>query len=108
MGIDLAYEQGLAEERHVPEIETAMYRIVQEALTNAAKHGHAKRAIVEVHEDETDIHVSVRDDGRGFDPSEHTDGFGLLGMYERVQLLEGSLRVDSHLAPAPRSKPASR
>jgi signal transduction histidine kinase len=93
--IDLAYEQGLEEVRHLPEIETAMYRIVQEALTNAAKHGHAKRAVVEVREDETDVHMSVRDDGYGFDPSEHTDGFGLLGMHERVHLLEGTLQITS-------------
>jgi two-component system, NarL family, sensor histidine kinase DegS len=39
--------------------------------------------------------VSVRDDGCGFDPSEHTDGFGLLGMHERVQLLDGAIRVSS-------------
>jgi signal transduction histidine kinase len=91
VSIDLAYEQG----RHIPEIETAMYRIVQEALTNATKHGKAKRAIVEVHENETHIRVSVRDDGTGFDPSEHTDGFGLLGMHERVHLLDGSFKIDS-------------
>jgi signal transduction histidine kinase len=95
MSIEPAYEEGRERERHIPEIETAMYRIVQEALTNAAKHGNAKRAVVEVHEDETDIRVSVRDDGAGFDASEHTDGFGLLGMYERVQLLDGNLLVDS-------------
>jgi signal transduction histidine kinase len=95
VSIDLDYEQGRERERHSPEVETAMYRIVQEALTNAAKHGHAKRAVLEVYEDETDIHVSVRDDGCGFDPSEHTDGFGLLGMHERVQLLDGAIRVSS-------------
>ncbi len=95
VSIDLAYEQGRAGERHSSEVETAMYRIVQEALSNAAKHGHAKRAVVEVHEDETDIHVSVRDDGLGFDTSEQTEGFGLLGMHERAHLLEGSLRVSS-------------
>jgi two-component system, NarL family, sensor histidine kinase DevS len=95
VSIDLAYEQGREHERHLPEIETAMYRIVQEALTNASKHGNAKRAVVEVHEDESDIRVRVRDDGSGFDPSEHTDGFGLLGMHERVQLLDGGLSVES-------------
>jgi signal transduction histidine kinase len=95
VSIDLAYEQGRERERHLPEVETAMYRIVQEALTNAAKHGHAKRAVIEVHEDETDVHVCVRDDGCGFDPSEHTDGFGLLGMHERVHLLDGAIQVNS-------------
>jgi signal transduction histidine kinase len=94
VSIDLA-DQGGERKRHLPEVETAMYRIVQEALTNAAKHGNAQRAVVELHEDGTDVRVSVRDDGSGFDPSEHTDGFGLLGMHERVQLLDGTLQVHS-------------
>ncbi|HEY2632063.1 MAG TPA: GAF domain-containing sensor histidine kinase [Solirubrobacteraceae bacterium] len=95
MNIDLAYEEGRERERHTPELETALYRIVQEALTNAAKHGKAKRAVIEVHEDDAEIRMSVRDDGSGFDPSEHFDGFGLLGMHERVHLLEGVLKIDS-------------
>ncbi len=95
VSIELAYEQGRERERHIPEIETAMYRIVQEALSNAIKHGNARRAVVEVHENESDIRVSVRDDGAGFDLSAHTEGFGLLGMNERVQLLDGTLHVDS-------------
>jgi signal transduction histidine kinase len=96
-GIDVDVSIELADDqaRHLPEVETAMYRIVQEALTNAAKHGDAKRAVVEVHEDETDIRMSVRDDGAGFDPSEQTEGFGLLGMQERVHLLDGTLEIDS-------------
>jgi signal transduction histidine kinase len=93
--VDVSIEMASEQTRHVPEIETAMYRIVQEALTNAAKHGHAKRAVVEVHEDDMDVRVSIRDDGTGFDPSEHTDGFGILGMHERVHLLDGTLRIDS-------------
>jgi signal transduction histidine kinase len=95
VSIELAYEQGREQERHPPEVETAMYRIVQEALTNAAKHGNAKRAVIEVHEDDTDIWVSVRDDGSGFDPAAHSDGFGLLGMHERVHLLDGVLKIES-------------
>jgi signal transduction histidine kinase len=41
------------------------------------------------------LHLNVRDDGCGFDPSAHADGFGLLGMSERVELLEGTLQIDS-------------
>jgi signal transduction histidine kinase len=93
--VDVSIELSTEKTRHVPEIETAMYRIVQEALTNAAKHGSAKRAVVEVHEDEAHINVSVRDDGTGFDPAAHTDGFGLLGMHERVQLLDGTFQINS-------------
>lgn len=95
--IDLDYERGRAAERLVPELETAIYRTVQEALTNAGKHAEAKRAIVEVTEDGSHVHVSVRDDGRGFDPTDETVGFGLLGMHERVELLDGTLTVDSTL-----------
>ena len=95
VSVDLAYEQGRAQTRHIPELETAVYRIVQEALTNATKHGHAKRAIIEVTEDDRTVHATVRDDGTGFDPTHETEGFGLLGMHERAQLLGGTLAVDS-------------
>ena len=93
--IDLAYEQGRKPDRHVGEVETTMYRIVQEALNNAMKHGGARRSQVEVVEDDTTVRLMVRDDGRGFDPNGHTDGFGLLGMRERIELLHGTLEVTS-------------
>ncbi len=95
VSIDLAHEGGRARARHSPELETAIYRIVQEALTNATKHGGAGRAVVEIHEADDTVHLQVRDDGAGFDPTAETDGFGLLGMRERVELLDGSLHVDS-------------
>ncbi len=95
MSIDLAFEDGRAPARPRPEVETAIYRITQEALTNARMHGAARRAIVEIAEDATSVRVTVRDDGRGFDPHERTDGFGLLGMQERAQLLGGALEIDT-------------
>ena len=95
IAVDLAYEQGRVAARHIPELEVALYRIVQEALNNAAKHGQARRAVVEVVEDASAIHLTVRDDGAGFDPAQATKGFGLLGMRERVGLLEGSLQIES-------------
>jgi signal transduction histidine kinase len=95
VSVELAYEQGRASTRHAPELETAIYRIVQEALTNAAKHGGAKRAVVEIHEQDATVHISVRDDGAGFDVDAETDGFGLLGMRERVDLLSGEISIDS-------------
>jgi len=93
--IDLAYEDGREPTRHTPELETAIYRIAQEALTNAIKHGNAKRVAVEIKERGGEVRVLVRDDGDGFDPDARTKGFGLLGMRERVQLLDGTLRIDS-------------
>jgi signal transduction histidine kinase len=98
VSVELAYEQGREPARHVGELETALYRIVQEALSNAAGHGKAKRAVVEIHEDATTVHVSVRDDGCGFDPDSDTNGFGILGMRERVELLGGELQIDSEPA----------
>jgi|SRR5271166_227313 len=95
VSVELDYEQGREASPHVAELDTAVYRIVQEALTNAFKHGHAKRAVVEVGQDAAGVHLSVRDDGDGFDPHADTEGLGLLGMSERVQLLGGQLSIDS-------------
>jgi signal transduction histidine kinase len=95
VSLDLAYDQGRASTRYISELETAIYRIVQEALTNATKHGRAKRAVVEVHEDERSVRVAVRDDGTGFDPIEMSSGFGLPGMRERAELLGGTLSINS-------------
>jgi signal transduction histidine kinase len=75
--IDLAYDRAQADTRLDPELETGVYRIVQESLTNAVKHGAASRASVEVIEREQQIIVTVRDDGAGFDPAASTHGFAL-------------------------------
>ena len=93
--VELAWEHGQASQRLSPELETAIYRLTQEALTNAAKHGHARRAVVEITEAQDTVNVSVRDDGVGFDPAIKSDGFGLLGMHERVELLDGTLTISS-------------
>jgi signal transduction histidine kinase len=95
VAIDLAYEQGRQPVRHTPELETGMYRIVQEALNNAQRHGDAERASVRIEEDETAVHVIIRDDGRGFDPEAPRAGFGLIGMQERAELLGGTLEITS-------------
>ena len=93
--VELAYESRRAAQRHTPELELTMYRIVQEALTNAAKNGHAAHGSVEVIERATTIEMSIRDDGTGFDPATRTEGFGVLGMRERVALLHGTLEIES-------------
>ncbi len=95
LSIDLAYEEGREAERHVDELETAIYRIVQEALTNATKHGAAENAYIEIVEDGHAVRVNVRDDGRGFDTTARTAGFGLIGMQERAELLGGRFTVES-------------
>jgi signal transduction histidine kinase len=95
VSIELAYEQGRQSTRMIDELETALYRITQEALTNATKHGQATRAVVEIREEATSVHLTVRDDGGGFDPGAQSDGFGLLGIHERTELLGGELQIDS-------------
>ncbi|HUA74085.1 MAG TPA: GAF domain-containing protein [Solirubrobacteraceae bacterium] len=95
VSIDLAYEGGNKAERLSGELETALYRITQEALTNATKHGRATRAVIEIAEDAQDVRLLVRDNGSGFEPAQDSEGFGLLGMQERVALLGGELQIDS-------------
>ncbi len=81
--------------RFDPEIEVTVYRVVQEALTNAARHAHAGTIEVEVVEQEGEIAVTVADDGSGFDPRAGRAGFGLAGMHERVTLAGGRLAIRS-------------
>jgi signal transduction histidine kinase len=81
--------------RPVAEVETAVYRIVQEALNNALRHSGATRVDVSVRGEPGAIRIEVSDDGRGFDPEAPTVGFGLGGMRERVGLLGGELAVES-------------
>ena len=77
------------------ELETTIYRLVQEALTNVVKHAQATRVRVTVALTETAVSVEIQDDGRGFDPAARTSGFGLSGMRERVYLAGGSLEMTS-------------
>ncbi len=77
------------------DLATAVYRLVQEALTNAAKHAGAERASVEIVESADAISLTVSDDGKGFDPDNADGGFGLTGMRERVALVGGRLVIES-------------
>ena len=77
------------------ESEIAIYRIIQEALSNARKHGEATRAVATVAREGDEVVITVRDDGHGFDTTAATGGFGLMGMRERTELLGGTLRVTS-------------
>jgi signal transduction histidine kinase len=77
------------------EIESTAYRLVQEALTNVAKHAHADTVRVSVGESGGELLVEVRDDGAGFDTGAASQGFGLAGMHERVSLAGGTLSIAS-------------
>jgi two-component system, NarL family, sensor histidine kinase UhpB len=68
---------------------------VQEALTNVVKHAHAATVHVAIRLADGELVVEIQDDGVGFDPAQHTPGFGLAGMRERVYLAGGTLEVSS-------------
>lgn len=75
--------------------EDTIYRLVQEALTNVAKHGRASRAEAVLERADGVIEVTVSDDGLGFEPARVERGYGLIGMRERVGLAGGTLRIDA-------------
>jgi PAS domain S-box-containing protein len=92
--------EGTIEHPLPAELETLAYRVVQEALTNAAKHSEAKEVVVHVRSDPTQVQVEVADDGVGFDPSRARDFLragrvGLASMRERVELAGGTFTVRS-------------
>ncbi len=76
------------------DMRTCIYRVVQEALHNVARHSGAKSAVVTVREEGNSLLLSVEDDGSGFD-AEKTRGLGILGMEERVRQLGGQLDIRS-------------
>jgi two-component system sensor histidine kinase UhpB len=78
-----------------PDYETALFRIAQEGLTNAARHAHAKHVICSLRYDRHDILLIISDDGCGFDPTPAKAGLGIRGMRERATLLGGTLNLRS-------------
>jgi signal transduction histidine kinase len=95
-GIVVDFQTSLADERLSDEVETALYRIVQEALTNVVKHARARHVSILLARSSGAIKAVIEDDGQGFDPAEESlDGFGLVGMRERLALLGGRLEVES-------------
>jgi PAS domain S-box-containing protein len=100
-GWRIDYEEALGDGRLGPEMETALYRIAQEALTNVGKHARTKRARVVLKQHSGKIRLEVEDGGYGFDPCAPKSGggpgerVGLHGMKERVALLGGELEIAS-------------
>ncbi|MEO5576104.1 MAG: GAF domain-containing sensor histidine kinase, partial [Gaiellaceae bacterium] len=93
MQVDL--ETSLGSDRLPADVETAFYRIVQEALTNIVKHADARRVSILLTRKHNGVAVIVEDDGGGFEEGVRNDGLGLVGMRERVDLIGGKLRIES-------------
>lgn len=77
------------------EVNTTLYRILQESLTNITKHADAKKVVVELQQQAGRIDLSIEDNGTGFDPTQNTTGFGLQGMRERAAALGGKFCLHS-------------
>ncbi len=100
LDLDLDYESGRVASRHDPELESALYRVAQEALTNVVKHAHAGKARVAVEDVGDVVRVTIEDDGVGLDGAaegsrDNGGGFGLVGMRERIELLNGKLEIEA-------------
>ena len=98
--LDLAWERGDQSTRHMPELESTLYRLVQESLTNAVRHAGASRVQIDVTEADGSLDVVVTDDGRGFDAGrrarrEQEGHLGLTLLEDLVAQAGGSLRVTS-------------
>lgn len=83
-----------------PEMETALFRICQEALSNVARHAQASAVLVELGLEGSDLRVSIEDDGRGFDlaapiSEEDRKHWGLMGIRERAEILGGTAKIES-------------
>ena len=100
-GAKVYFELDGDERRLPPEIETAVFRIVQESIANVAKHARAENVVVRLEYEEASLVVEVEDDGQGFDlgdvrqPELTGSGFGLLGMRERAALIGGTIDLQS-------------
>ncbi|MGA7934769.1 MAG: sensor histidine kinase [Kovacikia sp.] len=80
------------------EVNTTLYRIVQESLTNIYKHAQATLVIVQLQKQAGMLHLSVEDNGDGFNPTQNTTGFGLQGMRERAMAWGGEFSIHSQPA----------
>jgi two-component system, NarL family, sensor histidine kinase UhpB len=76
-------------------VAVTIYRILQECLTNISKHAAASRVTIEVTDSDEGLYMLVEDDGRGFDPSVPSRGYGVAGMQERVEGLMGTMQIKS-------------
>jgi two-component system, NarL family, sensor histidine kinase DevS len=90
------FRSALGETRLPSEVETTLYRVVQESLTNIVKHANAQSVSVSVSRRESTVAAVIEDDGAGFDQRRvREEGVGLLGMRERLSFVDGRLEIES-------------
>ena len=99
--IPIAFKEHELKKRLRPDIETNLYRIIQEALTNTAKYAHASKITITIKEKNGTVNLSIADDGIGFNPEDihqltEKKGLGLIGMKERAESIGGKFFVQSN------------
>jgi two-component system CheB/CheR fusion protein len=94
-GVTVDFRHEGVDRRFAPPVEITAYRVIQEALTNIARHAYVNQATVQLLGDDQILTIVIRDKGSGFDPAEVTSGSGLGGMRERVTLLGGTISIDA-------------
>jgi two-component system, NarL family, sensor histidine kinase DevS len=95
-GIEVDLEPRLGDKRLQSDVETTLYRITQEALTNVVKHAEARHVSIVLTRRNGSVSAVIEDDGRGFSEERGSEnGLGLLGMRERIALVDGRLTVES-------------
>ena len=94
--IRVDFHSALGAARLPTDVESTLYRVVQESLTNIVKHAQAQNVSVSISRRDSAVVAVIEDDGAGFDPrGVREDGFGFLGMRERLALLDGRLEIES-------------
>ena len=102
VGIKVRVELTGEDRALAPQIETALFRVVQEAIANIVRHAEAQNAVISVEFEDATVRIEVEDDGKGFDveavrrQADKALGLGLLGMEERIALLGGRFHIDSN------------
>jgi signal transduction histidine kinase len=94
-GMNVQLEARLGPDRLPGEVETALYRITQEALTNVVKHARARKVSIVLTRRTGTATAVIEDDGQGIADADDTQGLGLLGMRERLELINGKLSIES-------------
>ncbi len=95
--ITVALEMFGLEQRLPEQVETILYRIIQEALHNVIKHANASSLSVQLTKDDEDLLLNIEDNGKGFDihTLDHSEGIGIKNLYSRISLLGGTAEIDS-------------
>jgi len=99
-GISVRTEYGELGRKLPGEMETALFRMCQEVLSNVVRHAHASAVLVQVGVEKGELHIEIEDDGKGFDPAavaqrDARPHWGLMGIRERAEILGGTAEIDS-------------